>query len=147
MWRSRSYLVFLLAKNDKDIDDILKTRIKMPAAKWKQARRHQLEISAEEAIDFGLADEFPSGTDHCPISIISLMAEVLARAATQLRAAQNVESGKSEQTRSERKDAFESPCADYCPPCSSMLLAPLSLLWRSGSLASLGFCLRYSWRI
>ena len=46
-----------LAKTDKDIDDILKTHIKMPASKWKQARRHQLEISAEEAIDFGLAHE------------------------------------------------------------------------------------------
>jgi ATP-dependent Clp protease, protease subunit len=46
-----------LAKNDKDIDDILKTRINMPAAKWKQARRHQLEISAQEAVDFGLASE------------------------------------------------------------------------------------------
>jgi ATP-dependent Clp protease, protease subunit len=46
-----------LAKNDKDIDDILKTRINMSAAKWKQARRHQLEISAQEAVDFGLADE------------------------------------------------------------------------------------------
>jgi ATP-dependent Clp protease, protease subunit len=46
-----------LAKGDKDIDDILKSRIKMPDAKWKQARRHQLEISAKEAVDFGLADE------------------------------------------------------------------------------------------
>ena len=49
-----------LAKGDKDIDDILRTRINMPAAKWKQARRHQLEISAQEAVDFGLADEIGS---------------------------------------------------------------------------------------
>ncbi len=46
-----------LAKNDKEIDDILKTRINMPPAKWKQARRIQLEVSAQEAIDFGFADE------------------------------------------------------------------------------------------
>jgi ATP-dependent Clp protease protease subunit len=46
-----------LAKGDKDIDDILKARIKMPDAKWKQARRHQLEISAQEAVEFGFADE------------------------------------------------------------------------------------------
>jgi ATP-dependent Clp protease protease subunit len=46
-----------LGKNDKDIDDILKTRINMPPAKWKQARRIQLEISAQEAIDYGFADE------------------------------------------------------------------------------------------
>jgi len=63
-----------LAKNDKDIDDILKTRIKMPAAKWKQARRHQLEISAEEAIDFGLADEIGQWSVPEGKSIISLMA-------------------------------------------------------------------------
>ena len=46
-----------LAKNDKDIDDILKTRVNMPAAKWKQARRVQLEISSQEALNFGFADE------------------------------------------------------------------------------------------
>lgn len=62
-----------LAKNDKDIDDILKTRITMPAAKWKQARRHQLEISAQEAIDFGLADEIREWSVPEGKSIISLM--------------------------------------------------------------------------
>lgn len=63
-----------LAKNDKDIDDILKTRITMPATKWKQARRHQLEISAQEAIDFGLADEIGQWTVPQGKSVISLMA-------------------------------------------------------------------------
>jgi ATP-dependent Clp protease protease subunit len=62
-----------LAKNDKDIDDILQTRIKMPAAKWKQARRHQLEISVQEAIDFGLADEIGPWSVPQGQSIISLM--------------------------------------------------------------------------
>src|SRR5579871_388331 len=60
-----------LAKNDKDIDDILKTRINMPATKWKQARRHQLEISAQEAVDFGLADEIAAWSVP---SVISIMA-------------------------------------------------------------------------
>lgn len=63
-----------LAKNDKDIDDLLRTRITMPAAKWKQARRHQLEISAQEAIDFGLADEIGQWTVPQGKSAISLMA-------------------------------------------------------------------------
>jgi ATP-dependent Clp protease protease subunit len=61
-----------LAKNDKDIDEILRTRITMPAAKWKQARRVQLEISAQEAIDFGLADEIADWKVPEGKSIISL---------------------------------------------------------------------------
>jgi len=63
-----------LAKNDKDIDDILKTRINMPAAKWRQARRHQLEISPQEAVDFGLADEIGNWSVPEGKSVISLMA-------------------------------------------------------------------------
>jgi ATP-dependent Clp protease, protease subunit len=63
-----------LAKNDKDIDDILKTRINMPPAKWKQARRHQLEISPQEAVDFGLADEIGDWSVPNGKSIISIMA-------------------------------------------------------------------------
>jgi ATP-dependent Clp protease, protease subunit len=63
-----------LAKNDKDIDDILKTRINMPAAKWKQARRHQLEISAQEAVAFGLADEIGDWSVPQGKSILSVMA-------------------------------------------------------------------------
>jgi ATP-dependent protease ClpP protease subunit len=63
-----------LAKGDKDIDDILKTRIKMPDAKWKQARRHQLEISAQEAVDFGLADEIGDWSVPEGKSILSIMA-------------------------------------------------------------------------
>jgi ATP-dependent Clp protease protease subunit len=63
-----------LAKNDKDIDDILKTRINMSAAKWKQARRHQLEISAQEAVDFGLADEISNWSVPQGKSILSMMA-------------------------------------------------------------------------
>jgi ATP-dependent Clp protease protease subunit len=63
-----------LAKGDKNIDDILKTRINMPEAKWRQARRHQLEISAQEAVDFGLADEIGSWSVPQGKTIISLMA-------------------------------------------------------------------------
>ena len=63
-----------LAKNDKDIHDILKTRINMPAAKWKQARRHQLEISAQEAVDFGLADEIGNWSVPQGKSVLSIMA-------------------------------------------------------------------------
>jgi ATP-dependent Clp protease, protease subunit len=62
-----------LAKGDKDIDDILKTRIKMPDAKWKQARRHQLEISAQEAVDFGLADEIGNWSVPEGKTILSFM--------------------------------------------------------------------------
>jgi len=62
-----------LAKTDKDIDDILKTRIKMPPAKWKQARRVQLEISPQEAVDFGLADEVGDWSVPQGKSIISIM--------------------------------------------------------------------------
>jgi ATP-dependent Clp protease protease subunit len=62
-----------LAKNDKDIDDILKNRINMPVAKWKQARRHQLEISAKEAVDFGLADEIGDWSVPEGKSILSFM--------------------------------------------------------------------------
>jgi ATP-dependent protease ClpP protease subunit len=65
-----------LAKNDKDIDDILKTRITMPPAKWKQARRHQLEISAQEAVDFGLADEIGLWSVPQGKQIISFMVSV-----------------------------------------------------------------------
>jgi len=62
-----------LAKGDKDIDDILKTRIKMPDARWKQARRHQLEISAQEAVDFGLADEIGNWSVPEGKTILSFM--------------------------------------------------------------------------
>ena len=62
-----------LGKGDKDIDDILKTRINMPEAKWKQARRHQLEISAQEAVDFGLADEIGNWSVPQGKQIISMM--------------------------------------------------------------------------
>jgi ATP-dependent Clp protease protease subunit len=65
-----------LATNDKDIDDILKTRITMPPAKWKQARRHQLEISAQEAIDFGLADEIAPWSVPKGTSVWSFMAPI-----------------------------------------------------------------------
>ena len=63
-----------LGKNDKDIDDILKTRINMPDAKWKQARRHRLDISAQEAVDFGLADEIGDWSVPVGKSILSIMA-------------------------------------------------------------------------
>jgi ATP-dependent Clp protease, protease subunit len=63
-----------LAKNDKDIDDILKTRITMPATKWKQARRHQLEISAQEAIEFGLADKIGDWSVPQGQAILSILA-------------------------------------------------------------------------
>jgi ATP-dependent Clp protease protease subunit len=62
-----------LGKNDKDIDDILKTRINMPPAKWKQARRIQLEISAQEAIDFGFADEIGNWSVPAEKSILTIM--------------------------------------------------------------------------
>jgi ATP-dependent Clp protease protease subunit len=62
-----------LAKNDKDIDDILKTRINMPPAKWKQARRIQLEVSAQEAIDFEFADEIGNWSVPEGKSILTIM--------------------------------------------------------------------------
>jgi ATP-dependent Clp protease protease subunit len=62
-----------LAKNDRDIDDILKTRISMPPAKWKQARRVQLEVSAQEAIDFGFADEIENWSVPEGKSILTIM--------------------------------------------------------------------------
>jgi hypothetical protein len=45
----------------------------MPEAKWKQARRHQLEISAQEAVDFGLADEIANWSVPQGKQIISMM--------------------------------------------------------------------------
>jgi ATP-dependent Clp protease, protease subunit len=62
-----------LNKNDKDIDDILKTHINMPPAKWKQARRHALEVSAQEAIDFGFADEIGNWSVQEGKVILSIM--------------------------------------------------------------------------
>jgi ATP-dependent Clp protease protease subunit len=67
------YVSRALGTGDKDIDDILKERVKMPDSKWKQARRTQLDISAQEAIDFGFADEIGNWSVPEGKSIFSTM--------------------------------------------------------------------------
>jgi ATP-dependent Clp protease protease subunit len=62
-----------LGKGDRDIDDILKERVKMPDAKWTQARRTQLDISAQEAVDYGFADEIGNWSVPDGKSIFSTM--------------------------------------------------------------------------
>jgi ATP-dependent Clp protease protease subunit len=67
------YVSRSLAKGDKDIDDILKERITMPTAKWTQARRTQLDISAQEAVDYGFADEIGNWSVPDGKSILTIL--------------------------------------------------------------------------
>jgi ATP-dependent Clp protease, protease subunit len=67
------YVSRSLSKGDKDIDDILKERVNMPNAKWIQARRTQLDISAQEAIDYGFADEIGNWSVPDGKSILTIM--------------------------------------------------------------------------